>query len=338
MSKSISKKELRSLTELLKKHRTTLVHQHKIKKSAVGFKIENGKYTDDVALIAYVRSKANISTLLQNNIAPLPKEIEGVKTDVITVPFGFPKRVLRLLETFAAPDDGRHRPISGGEAMIMAGVPATGTLGVIVKSNDELYGITNNHVGANEDVEGQDPTAQEGNDWIQPGAHGGGQDPQDAFAKLFKWNRIMPQGSGENHYDFSMGKITTNEVQPYEIKKIGHVKGIDDIELGQIVMKYGRTTRKTIGRVVAVGVHTDVAYGDQSIPCDFVDQVDIVGYPDTNNAFSLAGDSGSAIVSKEGPPHMLKALLFAGGPDENNIDHTIASPFRKVASDFNLEV
>lgn len=201
-----------------------------------------------------------------------------------------------------------------------------------------MYGVTNNHVGAKEDVDGQPPSAQEGNDWIQPDAHGGGQDPRDAFAKLSKWNRLKPQGTGENNYDFSMGRITsTREVQSYNIKEIGPVKGIEDIELGQTVMKYGRTTRKTVGRVVAVGVQTDVVYGERSIPCEFVDQVDIVGDPNPGTPFSLPGDSGSAIVSNEGPPYKLKALLFAG-PDSSNIDHTIASPFQKIVSDFNLEV
>jgi hypothetical protein len=338
MSKSVSKKEIRTLTELIKKHRSKLVHQHKIKKSGVGFKIKDGKITDELSLIAYVRYKPSVNTLLQNNIAPLPKEIDGLKTDLVEIPTGFMTRISRLLDAHAIPDDGRYRPIAGGEAMIMAGVPARGTLGVIVKCKTDLYGITNNHVGANEDVEGQPATAQIGNDWIQPGAHGNGKDPQDAFAKLSKWNRIKPQGGGENYYDFSMGKTTINEVQSYNIKDIGKVKGIEDIELGQSVMKYGRTTRKTTGRVTAIGVQTDVAYGDQSIPCDFIDQVDIVGDPDPGIPFSLPGDSGSAIVSTDGPPYKLKALLFAGGSDNTGIDHTIASPFQKIADDFNLEV
>lgn len=337
---STSKKEKRSITELVKKHHTKMVLEHKVKKFGVGLKIVNGKITDEMAMIVYVRAKQDINTLRQNNIAPIPKEIEGVKTDIVAMPLGIAPRVLRLLETAATPDDGRYRPISGGEAMIMAGVPATGTLGVVVKSGGELYGITNNHVGANEDIDGQPSTAQEGNDWVQPGAHGGGQDPQDAFAKLSKWNRIKPQASGQqNFYDFSMGRIATqNEVRPYEIKEIGKVKGTEDIEVDDIVMKYGRTTRKTVGRVIATGIGgIDIGYGEQPIMCDFTDLVDIVGQ-DTTQAFSLAGDSGSAIVSTDREPYKVKALLFAGGPDDNHIDHTFASPFKRIASDFNLDV
>jgi hypothetical protein len=340
MTKSFSKKEIRNLTELIKKHRHKLVYEHKVKRTGLGFKITDGKITDEIALIAYVRYKPRLNTLLRNNTAPLSREIDGLKTDVIEIGPGFTTRILRKLDEQVIPDDGRHRPISGGEAMIMAGVPATGTLGIILKSNGDLFGITNNHVGANEYVEGQPPTAEQGvSPWIQPGAQGGGQDPQDDFAKLFKFNEIKPEGIGENLYDFSMGKITINQVQPYNIKEIGQVEGIEDIELGQTVMKRGRTTLKTVGRVIAVGVQTGgIAYGEQQIPCDFVDQVTIVGDPDPTIPFSLPGDSGSAIVSTEGPPYKLKALLFAGGPDENtDIDHTIASPFQRIATDFQLE-
>lgn len=335
-----SKKDVRSISELVKKNHTQLVSNHKVKKFGVGFKSIDGRLTDEISLIVYVRSKQNLSTLRQNNVTPIPKEIDGIKTDVKALPLGVNLQVLRMLETVTAPDDGRYRPIIGGEAMIMAGVPATGTLGAVVESNGELYGITNNHVGANEDLEGQTPTAEEGNNWIQPGAHGGGQDPQDAFANLSKWNRIKPQALGQdNYYDFSMGRITTTDkVRPYEIKEIGKVEGIEDIELGDIVMKYGRTTRKTVGRVIAVGVgHIDIGYGEQPLMCDFTDLVDIVG-KDITEPFSLAGDSGSLIVSTDSAPYKAKALLFAGGPDEHNINHTFASPIKRIASDFNLDI
>jgi hypothetical protein len=337
---SISKKEIRSITELVKKNRTKLVREHKVKKFGVGRKITNGKITDEVSLIMYVRAKQDLSTLRQYNISPAPKVIEGIKTDIYELPLGIKPQVLRLLETASAPDDGRHRPILGGEAMIRTGVPATGTLGVVVESDGELYGITNNHVGANEDIDGQRPTAQEGDDWIQPGAHGGGRDPQDAFAKLSKWNRLKPQASGQqNYYDFSMGRITTtNEVRSHEVKEIGKVEGIEEIEVDDVVMKYGRTTRKTVGQVIATVLPSfDIDYGEEPIKCEFADQVDIVGR-DISEPFSLAGDSGSCIVSTDGPPYKAKALLFAGGPDGHGWDHTFASPIKRIASDFNLDI
>jgi hypothetical protein len=110
------------------------------------------------------------------------------------------------------------------------------------------------------------------------------------------------------------------------------VKGMEDINLGDSVMKRGRTTLKTAGRVT-------VDY--QGIPCNFEEQVDITGVPETT-PFSLPGDSGSVIVSSKkktgANTYIAKALLFAGGKGSDGIDHTIASPIKRIAADFNLKI
>ena len=119
--------------------------------------------------------------------------------------------------------------------------------------------------------------------------------------------------------------------------KLETSKGTSEINLGDKVIKYGRTTLKTIGRVTAVAVQTTVDY--QGIPCDFDNQVVITGIPESV-PFSLPGDSGSLIVSSEKDEttkaYAAKALLFAGGPSDDGIDHTIASPIKRIVSDFNL--
>jgi hypothetical protein len=65
-----------------------------------------------------------------------------------------------------------------------------------------------------------------------------------------------------------------------KIKDMGLVKGIEDINLGDKVMKRGRTTLKTTGRVIAVNARVYVPY--QGYNCDFTDQVAIIGDPDPN--------------------------------------------------------
>jgi hypothetical protein len=340
----MERRETQEIVKVIQKHRLELVSRNKVRRTGVGFKIKDGKITDEVAIIIFVRAKPSIQALAEQQIEPVPKEIEGYKTDIINVPLGFVPRVSRLLITAAMPDDLRHRPFSGGMAIINAtGVPGTGTLGLIVQkstsSADKLYLITNNHVAANEDLEGQEPpAARTGDPIIQPGAHGGGQVPQDIIAKLDDWNRLKPSGPGNvNFYDFAMAEIVNesmSDAKAYEIMDIGPVKGMEDINLGDKVMKRGRTTRKTTGRVVAVAVETTVDY--QGFPCNFIDQVVITGIPETI-PFSLAGDSGSCIVSSD-PPHRAKALLYAGGTGEGGIDFTVASPIKKIAEDFNLKI
>ena len=142
------KKETQAIAKIIEKHRSELVSHYRIRQTAVGYKIKNGKLTDDVGIIAFVSKKQDESKLRSLQIKPVPKEIEGVVTDVQTTRF-FPRMA----------DDGRHRPIEGGIATIRHPSEYVGTLGLIIRKGNKLYGITNNHVGANEDVLGMSPPA-----------------------------------------------------------------------------------------------------------------------------------------------------------------------------------
>jgi hypothetical protein len=345
----VKEKDFKSIKKIIQTHKSDLIIRNKVRRTGIGYKIKDGKITDEVGILIFVRWKPTIQTLLDQKIEPVPKEIDGYKTDVINLPLGFTPRISRLLTSTVLPDDLRHRPFEGGCAIINAtGEPATGTLGLIVKkssgNSDKLFLITNNHVGANEDVEGLSPPGSRNGDPItQPGAHGGGQDPQDTIAVLDRWNRLKPHAPGiVNFYDFSMAEITPEArpfTRPYQVMDIGDVKGVKEINLGDSVLKRGRTTRKTIGKVVAVSVETSVDY--RGIPCGFEDQVVIVGVPEAT-PFSLAGDSGSVIVSKVKDPsshaHQVEALLFAGGTTAEGLDFTLGSPIMKIVQDFELDI
>ena len=87
-----------------------------------------------------------------------------------------------------------------------------------------------------------------------------------------------------------MGTIISSQfdAKVNEIKEIGKVKGSQDPEVGDIVMKRGRTTRKTRGRVIAVDQDVFVRY-QGLYDCRFINQVNIVGHPDVNKPFSAGG-------------------------------------------------
>jgi hypothetical protein len=333
----MASENVQKISKIIKKHRDRLVVRNRVKQLGIGYKVTGGKITETVGIVAFVTKKLTDEALRNMQVEPVAKEIDGVSTDIIEIPGGFKPR---------APDDARYRPFPGGVAMINYRTPATGTLGLVLKirgmNSKRLYALTNNHVGANEDVKGLvPPAAKKGDYWIQPGAHGGGTVPADVIAKLYQWNRIKPSAPGAvNYYDAAVGEIIKSELanaKPYEIMDIGSVKGIEDINLGDTVMKRGRTTLKTIGRVVAVMQSVTVEY--RGYPCDFDDQVLIVGEP-VANPFSQPGDSGSVVVSADKDPktdaYNAKALLFAGGTSTDNIDFTVASPIRRIARDFGL--
>ena len=320
------------IADTIKKRRTELVTRFRVRQTAVGYKIKNGKLTNEVGIIVFVSRKQDKSKLRSLQVEPIPKHFDGIVTDVQAVRF-YPRMA----------DDRRHRPIEGGIATIRHPSEYVGTLGLIISKGNKLYGITNNHVGANEDVLGiSPPPAKKGDPWVQPSS---GRIPRDLIARLFKWNRLKPQSPGNiNYYDFSMGEIVNPGLagaKDHEIKDVGPIHAIEDIKLGDKGMKRGRTTLKTSGKVIATNARVYVPY--RGYNCDFEGQVTIIGDPNPKVPFSLGGDSGSCIVSSEtygrAKYHKAKALLFAGGEnEETGFDETVASPIRKIARDFAFRI
>ena len=54
-----------------------------IENLGIGYKIKDGKITDDVALIANVYTKYTEEYLIRNKIKNLPKIIDGIQIDII---------------------------------------------------------------------------------------------------------------------------------------------------------------------------------------------------------------------------------------------------------------
>ena len=74
----------------------------------------------------------------------------------------------------------------------------TGTLGLIIrkKSGDTLYGISNNHVGAQESTTAN-PTAKKGDPWDPTRRHMGmAKLRKDTIVTLDEWTDMIPSGMG----------------------------------------------------------------------------------------------------------------------------------------------
>jgi hypothetical protein len=78
--------------KILGSHGDDMKKKYAIEGSAVGYKVKDGKYTDTVALIFYVKEKKSKEELLSHGITPIPKEIDGVPTDVVVISKGFQPR------------------------------------------------------------------------------------------------------------------------------------------------------------------------------------------------------------------------------------------------------
>lgn len=209
----------------------------------------------------------------------------------------------------------RNRPLLPGCSVGHPNVTA-GTLGCFVTTsgNDRLI-LSNNHVLADEN------RATAGDVILQPGPLDGGRSPQDGVATL---SSFVPLSDTQNNRVDAAVALLDAGVQEdgNTLTGPGLIQGVrsDPIEGGEIVLKIGRTTGLTRGRVSAFDVD-DVGVGFDMGVIGFDGQIEIE--PEGDSPFSLGGDSGSLIVDED---LRAVALLFAG----NDVDVTYANPIEEV--------
>jgi hypothetical protein len=206
-----------------------------------------------------------------------------------------------------------------------------GTLGAFVKSRQDGSSLvlSNNHVLANENV------AAIGDHILQPGRFDGGQDPADKIGTLS--NFIPLDFQNVNHVDcatalidpgipFNAGSLDTfgNLSTPIPVQVAG----------GETVMKIGRTTGSTQGKITAIEVD-NVGIGYDHGQAQFDGQIEIEGSADL--AFSQGGDSGSLIFDQNLAP---VALLFAGSDQggTNGMGLTFGNPLQDVLNQLTVDL
>jgi len=214
------------------------------------------------------------------------------------------------------------RPVPIG---VSTGHPAitAGTIGARVTKAGNVYALSNNHVYADEN------RANIGDHVLQPGPFDGGTDPADAIGSLSEYEPIVFSTSASNTIDAAialsssadLGNATPSDC--YGIPRSATVAPT----IGLRVMKCGRTTGLTKGRIYAINATVNVGY-DSGV-ARFVGQIII-----TPGSFSAGGDSGSLIVG-DGGSNDRKAvgLLFAGSSSI-----TVANPIAPVLGRFGVSI
>jgi hypothetical protein len=298
--------------------RAELMEKQNVVATGIGYKTVAGRTTSDLAIICSVEVKKPKAKLSKKDL--VPPTIQNIPTDVK------PTGVLRALQD----PTGRFRPAPGGVSIGHIQITA-GTLGCLVKKDNVVYILSNNHVLANSNE------ASIGDSILQPGPHDGGRDPQDQIAVLSefvpisfegdvggppcsvaKWvasvlnNLATLAGSStrlrpyriqqtENKVDCAIARPLRPEDVKNEILQIGTIANIQNGELGMKIKKSGRTTGLTTGTIEQTDVTVRVNYGTNKVAL-FTDQL-LAG------AMSQGGDSGSAVLSEN---NNLVGLLFAG--------------------------
>lgn len=216
------------------------------------------------------------------------------------------------------------RPVCIG---ISTGHPAitAGTIGCRVTDGTDVYALSNNHVYANQNA------ASIGDAVIQPGTFDGGSSPVDDIGTLFDFEPIVFSTSANNVIDAAMALSSTVDLgNATPSDGYGTPKSTTaTASINMKVMKYGRTTGQTKGRVSAINATVNINYATAGV-ARFVNQIII----EPGN-FSAGGDSGSLIVSNERGAAKRKpvGLLFAG-----SFFFTVANPIDPVLGAFGVTV
>ena len=221
------------------------------------------------------------------------------------------------------PRDRWDRPVPIG---VSTGHPdiTAGTIGARVTDGTKVYALSNNHVYANEN------NANIGDAVLQPGAFDGGS-AGDEIGTLSAFEPIVFSEAANNVIDAAIALSSTSllgnatPTDGYGTPQTATAEAI----IGMKVLKYGRTTGQTKGRVSAINGTFKVTY-DTGV-ARFVNQIVI-----TPGAFSAGGDSGSLIVvdsKRTNDHHKPVGLLFAGSSL-----YTIANPIGPVLDAFGVTI
>ncbi len=214
--------------------------------------------------------------------AMVPKKLNGV--DVIIVESGkfVPLIMVPLVTRFAERTD-RYRPAPGG---VSIGAPqiTAGTLAsrAIDKKTGGMLGLSNAHVLFS--PWGTSPGGGKGNPVLQPGKHDGG--IEDGFGELERWIPVKLEPE-ENLIDAAVFK---SELLSEEIVDIGEIESPVAPAVGMNVVKSGRTSALTYGKIYDVNATVKVSGDGDAL---FKDQIIV------NSPLLSPGDSGSLVLNAD---------------------------------------
>ena len=311
-------KSIEDIRKVLPGVRKELMSKANVVATGIGYKKTAGKKTDELCIVCSVDTKISKNKLSAQDL--IPSSVQSVSTDVVRT---------GLFRTLQDPT-GRFRPAPGGVSIGHKDITA-GTFGCVVKKNDTLFILSNNHVLANSNA------AEIGDEILQPGPHDGGTLPADHIANLSEFVPVTFDGQGgadpcgiaggvaaflngiagilgsktrlyqtrniqaENLVDCAIAEpLDQNDIKN-EILNIGQIGGVDEATVGMAIKKSGRTTGFTEDTVDQIDVTVRVNFGSGRI-ATFVDQI-------LTGPMSQGGDSGSAIINDQ---NKIVGLLFAG--------------------------
>ncbi len=307
-----------------------LLHDPNITSVGIGYKQVAGVATSELAIQFTVDSKVVPQAIGGLGSSPIPKTIQvagrWVPTDVIAR--SYKPTYLKVQPQEKDPRKVRADVMAPG--MSVGNVfTSAGTIGAFVRDRKtkNMLLLSNWHV-----LHG--PLGTLGVDVVQPGKH---DDNRVELNKVGTLLRSHLGAAGDCAVATISGRAYSGEVLGLGVA----VSEIGDPEIGDRVVKSGRTTGVTRGKVVRIEVNTKLSYGggvSASIG-GFEIGIDADAKP-PEGEISRGGDSGSAwmAIDKQGKPtDLMLGLHFAGDADGTQAEFALACYAESVMTALEVE-
>ncbi|KLU76449.1 hypothetical protein G8V05_08010 [Clostridium botulinum C/D] len=271
----------------------------------LGYKITRQITTCKKCITVFVSEKVPENELQSDDL--IPSVYNGVITDVVE------SGVIKNCSLTQ-----RVRPAIPGYSISAAELNASGTLTCLVTDGKEKYILACNHTIAGEN---RFPI---GEPIVQPGISDKGRVPKDVIAMLSKYIPIQFEGyifTPENYVDCAIGKVVKRDIVSSNIAIIGELKGVKNVNIGDVVKKIGTTTECTENKILGVGITIKIKM-DTGIAL-FKNQI-------ATGLMTKPGDSGSIVVDKN---NYAVGVVIAEG-----IKNTLITPMRSVLKSLNVEI
>jgi hypothetical protein len=291
------------VVEVQDKHERELLCLDNVVGVAASFKVKGDKPTRKWSLTVLVEKKPALADVPK--ASRIPAEINGVPTDVVEVgklePLVFNARVRPALPGYSI---GHHNITAGTFGCLVRDIRRCcckvekdcDCNGFRQECAGDYLILSNNHVLAASNA------GKSGDLILQPGPFDGGVFPSDAIATLERFEPIVFGMSGYNLVDAAVARPTYSRNVTTSIIGVAMPRGVDQAFVGSPVIKVGRTTQVTVGRVLAVNATVLVGPYPGGGVGEFRHQI-------LTTPMAAPGDSGSLLMDAN-----LSAigLLFAG--------------------------
>lgn len=296
----------------------------------IGYKQTGGVPTQELSIQFSVRSKVAPQAIDSLGSECIPKSIVirgvAVPTDVVERSFSASFETVKL-----EAKGGRRTRVEVVQPGISVGSVNTtaGTIGALVRERNsgKIVLLSNWHVF-------QGPAGAIGNRIVQPGKHDDNRVDKNIIGQLLR-SHLGPAG------DCAIASISGRGLNPVVFELGVTISAIGDPQLGERVVKSGRTTGVTNGVVTRIEVNTSIDYGAgvKAVVGGFEIGADPLA-PARNDEISKTGDSGAAwlAIDKTGKPApVMLGLHFGGDQDGTSGEFALACYAKSVMTALEVE-